>query len=227
MAEKLKSVLKTPKLRLGAKAFAIALALYALPLWAAVLFAFVLYLRQPAFSMNFLGTFVSLFIVFNAFQSANILPLVLISALAAVLFYVLLGVKNMAFLHRLTAFFILLAITVFASLWGFFAGALSLLLASFVIFLVCRDALASFTPAPNRSVFLAAVSAFVVAQLSWAIFYLNIPVWLAVTTTALVFAGFFHLIIQHLRGALFRSDAPFLAVAAIITAFAILIMAVF
>ena len=227
MVEKLKSVFKTPKLRLVAKAFILALALYALPMWVAILLAYILYARHSTLFLNFLGSFISLFIVFSALKTIDTLSPILISIFIATLFYILLGVKNITFRHRLQAFFIFLAAIAFISLWGFFTGALSFILLAFIIFLTCRDALYSFTPSPNRSVLLALVSAFVITQLSWAIFYLNIPVWLAVTTTALVFAGFFHLIIQHLRGALFRSDAPFLAVAAIITAFAILIMAVF
>ena len=227
MAEKLKSALKTPKLRLGVKALILAVAIYVLPVWAVVFIAFVLYTRPAVFSLNFLGSFISLFIVFNALNAIGVLSPILISILVAVLFYILLGVKNMALLHRLPAFFALLAIIVFASLWGFFAGAISLLSVFFIVFLICRDALYAFTPSPNRSVLLALVSAFIVAQLAWAIFYLNIPVFWSAMAVFLIFAGIFHLIIQHLRGKLFRSDAPFIAVAITIAVLAMMIMIVF
>jgi len=227
MVEKLKSVFKTPKLRLVAKAFILALALYALPMWVAILLAYILYARHSTLFLNFLGSFISLFIVFNALKTTDTLSPILISIFIATLFYILLGVKNITFRHRLQAFFALLAVIIFTSLWGFFAGALSLLLVSTVVFLVCRDALYSFIPMPNRSALLALVSAFIVAQLSWAIFYLNIPVFWSTIVVFLIFASVLHLIIQHLRGALFRSDAPFIAVAIVITTLAIMIMVVF
>ncbi len=227
MVEKLKSVLKTPKLRLGVKALILALALYMLPVWMAVFIAFILYMRHPAFSLNFLGSLISLFIVFNALTIAGALSPIFISVFIAVLFYILLGVKNITFRHRLQAFFALLAVIIFTSLWGFFAGALSLLFVSTVVFLVCRDALYSFMPLPNRSFLLALVSAFVVTQLSWAIFYLNIPVFWSVIVVFLIFASVLHLIIQHLRGALFRSDAPFIAVAIVVATLAMMIMVAF
>ena len=227
MVEKLKSVLKTPKLRLGAKALILALALYALPIWMAILFAYILYARHSTLSLNFLGSFISLFIVFNALTIAGALSSILISIFIAVLFYILLGVKNITFRHRLQAFFALLAVIIFTSLWGFFAGALSLLLVSAVVFLVCRDALYSFIPMPNRSALLALVSAFIVVQLSWAIFYLNISVFWSAIVVFLIFASIFHLIIQHLRGELFRSEAPFIAVAIVIATLAVMIMVAF
>jgi len=225
--EKLKSVLKTPKLRLGVKALILALALYVLPVWVAVFIAFIIYIRPSIFSLSFLGSFISLFIVFNSFQAINVFSLSLMSVFVTALFYLLLGVKNMTIFHRLPAFFALLAVIIFASLWGFFAGALSFILLAFIIFLTCRDALYSFTPSPNRSVLLALISAFIVAQLSWVIFYLNIPVFWSATAVFLIFAGIFHLIIQHLRGTLFRSDAPFLSVAIVIATLAMMIMVAF
>jgi len=227
MVEKLKSVLKTPKLRLGAKAFILALALYALPVWMAVLLALILYFRPTTFSLRFLGSLISLLIVFNAFQDTDILSPIFISILTAGLFYILLGVKNMAFFYRLPAFFALFAVIVFASLWGFFAGALSLIFAVFIIFLICRDVLYSFMPLSNRSTLLAFISAFIVAQLAWAIFYLSIPVFWSTIAVFLIFAGIFYLIIQHLRGTLFRSEAPFIAVAIMVATLALLIMVVF
>ena len=227
MVEKLKSVLKTPKLRLGAKALILALALYTLPMWMAVLLAYILYARHSTLSLNFLGSFISLFIVFNALKATGIFSPALISIFIAVLFYILLGVKNITFRHRLQAFFILLAVIVFASLWGFFVGALSLLLVSAIVLLVCRDALYSFIPLPNRSTLLALISAFVVMQLSWAIFYLNIPIFWSAIAVFLIFASIFHLIIQYLRGELFRSEAPFIAVAIVVASLAMMIMVVF
>jgi len=227
MVEKLKSVLKTPKLRLGAKALLLALALYILPVWIAVLLALILYFRPTTFSLKFLGSLISLLIVFNAFQANDILSPIFVSILTAILFYILLGVKNMAFFYRLPAFLVLFAIIVFASLWGFFAGALSLVFAIFIIFLICRDALCSFIPLSNRSTLLAFVSAFIVTQLVWAIFYLNISVFWSTTAVFLIFAGIFYLIIQHLRGALFRTEAPFIAVAITIATLATMIMVVF
>jgi len=225
--EKLKSVLKTPKLRLGAKALILALALYTLPVWMAVLLALILYFRPTTFSSKFLGSLISLLIIFNAFQDTNILSPIFISILTAGLFYILLGVKNMTFFYRLPAFFALFAVIIFASLWGFFAGALSLIFAVFIIFLICRDALYSFMPLSNRSTLLAFVSAFIVAQLAWVIFYLNISVFWSAIAVFLIFAGIFYLIIQHLQGKLFRSEAPFIAVAITITTLALMIMVVF
>jgi len=227
MVEKLKSVFKTPKLRLVAKAFILALALYALPMWVAILLAYILYARHSTLFLNFLGSFISLFIVFSALKTIDTLSPILISIFIAILFYILLGVKNITFRHRLQAFFIFLAAIAFISLWGFFTGALSFILLAFIIFLTCRDALYSFTPSPNRSALLALVSAFVVTQLSWAIFYLNIPVFWSVIAVFLIFASIFHLIIQHLRGELFRSEAPFIAVAIVIATLAMMIMVAF
>ncbi len=234
MAEKLKLVLKTPKLRLGIKAVIFALSLYLLPLWAALPIALVLYLRPTAFYLNFLGTFASfLFIVF-VFSRSLLLngELVYITALtvffAALLFYAILGVKNMIFIHRyfvlIATFITLISLTV----WGFFSGLIPLIALILITLFVSKDALSSFTPAPpRRATFFAAICALSVATLSWAIFYLNISQWWATIIVLLPFIGVLYLSIKYFQGELFKSDAPFIAVALAIISYALLILVVF
>ncbi len=233
MVEKLKLVLKIPKLRLGIKAVIFALALYLLPLWAALPVALALYLRPAAFYLNFLGTFTSfLFIVF-VFSRSLLLngELVYITALivffAALLFYAILGVKNMLFVHRSYVLFSSYLFLATLSVWGFFSGVIPLIALIPVIFLISKDALASIASAHNRSTFFSAILSLVVATLSWAIFYLNISLWWATIITLLPAIGALYVIVKYFQGELFKSDSPFIAVTLTIISYTLLILVAF
>ncbi|MFA4999331.1 MAG: hypothetical protein WC519_01215 [Parcubacteria group bacterium] len=221
--------MKIPKLRLGVKAAVLIPVLYFLPLWAAGIVTLVFYFWPIAFSVSFLGTFISFATVVGLFFSAY--PSFFAAFAIAAAFYLLLGVKTVAFIHRSVIFFFLLAAIVFFSLLGFFTGIIPLLLLAFVVFLICRDALVSFTPAISptggRSSLLAAVSALLVAELAWAVLYLNIPVWWATIAISLVFGGAFYMIIEYLRGKLYRANAHFLATTLAIVGFVVLLLATF
>jgi hypothetical protein len=229
MAEKLRSVLKIPKLRLGAKAVALALCLYFLPIWAAGILAAAFYFLPTAFSFSFLGTFVSFSVIAGSLYSVSqSIP----AALAAgAMFFLLLGVKNVLFVRRPPVFFFLISALIFLALWEFFAGIVSLPILALVVFLFCRDAFSSFTPPPEggsgRTSLLAAVSALLVSELSWAVFYLNIPVWWATIAVFLVFSGVLYVVVKYLRGSLFRSNAPFIATALAIASVSLLILVSF
>lgn len=206
-----------------------ALGLYFLPIWAAGILAAALYFLPAAFSFSFLGTFVSFSVLAGSlFSVSQSVP----AAIAAgIMFFLLLGVKNVLFVRRSPVFFFLLSALVFLSLWEFFAGIISLPILALSVFLLCRDAFASFTPPPDggsgRTSLLAAVSALLAAELSWAVFYLNIPVWWAAVAVFLVFSGVLYTVVKYLRGSLFKSNAPFMATALAIVSMTILILASF
>jgi hypothetical protein len=225
MVEKLKSVLKTPKLRSGAKALVLALSLYALPLWVTGALAFLFYFWPVTFSLGFMGTFISLSIVSAVLFGAA--PSFITALAAGVVFFLLLGIKNVLFLHRFSLFLLCLGFIVFSSVWGFFSGLVSLPVLAVMIFLAVRDGLAAFTPFPKKASLFAAVSALVVSEMSWAVFYLNIPDHWATVSVILVFIGVIFMTIEYLRGHLFKSEAPFWATALAVVAFAIAIIASF
>jgi len=207
----------------------LALGLYFLPIWAAGILAAVLYFFPVAFSFNFLGTFVSFSVLVGSlFAVSQSVP----AALAAgMMFFFLIGVKNVLFVRRSPIFFFLIASLAFLALWEFFAGIISLPILALAVFLVCRDAFMSFTPTPDggsgRTSLLAAVSALLAAELSWAVFYLNIPVWWAAIAVFLVFSGALYAIVKYLRGSLFKSNAPFIATALAIVSMVLLILVSF
>jgi hypothetical protein len=232
MVEKLKSVLKIPKLRLGAKAVALALSLYFLPVWTSLVLSSLFYFLPVAFSFSFLGTFISFLVIVGSFFSAlPTLPIVVSVFLAATLFYFLLGIKNVLFLRRSLIFFALFMEMVFFSFWEFFAGIISLPVLALVIFLLSRDALASFTPsvppAGGRIALLSAVLSLLAIQISWAVFYLSISSVWATIAVFMGFSGALYAIIKYLRGELFSSNAPFRAVALAIFSFVLLLLLAF
>jgi len=232
MVEKLKSVLKIPKLRSGVKAIVLALALTFLPLWVAGIFAVFFYLFPSAFSMSFLGSFLSLALMVGSFLASGlILPAWLSAVLAAILFYVLLGIKNILFIHRSSAFFAIFPTIVFCSLLGFFEGVVSLPVLALIVFFLSKDAFSVFTPATppsgGRGSLLSAVLALLVAELSWSVFYLDIPVAWATFAVFMGFAGALYAVIKYLKGELFKSNAPYVATALAIISFALLMLAAF
>jgi len=225
MVEKLKSVLKTPRLKSGAKALLLALSLYLMPLWVSGILAFFFYFWPSAFSFSFLGSFISFFIVASNFSSDG--NYILSALVFGGAFFLLIGVKNVLFLHRSPLFLTYLGFIAFLGIWEFFTGTLSLPVLALVIFLVVRDGLKSFTPLPGRTALLSAVSALAVAEISWAIYCLNIlDIWASVSV-ALIFGGILFMIIEYLRGSLFKSNAHFWAVALSVIAFTITLIASF
>lgn len=225
MERKLKSALKNPKLRSGAKAFALALALYFLPLWVAGVLTLVFYFWSPAFSSGFLGSLIALFAVAETFFSA--FPSFFAAAVFGAAFFILLGVKNILFFRRPLYFYLFLGFVSSLAVWLFFNGLLSLLVLAFVIFFLVKDALNAFAPFPGRVPLLSVVSAFAVAEIAWAVFYLGIqPFWAAVSVI-LVFVGILFVIVKYLRGHIFKSNAPFWTVTLAVIAFAIIIIAAF
>lgn len=229
MAGKLKSVLRIPKLRLAAKAVVMALGLYFLPVWAAGILAALLYLVPTAFSFSFIGTFVSLAVLMGSLFSVH--PAVFAAVLSGILFFLLLGVKNVVFLHRSPVFFFLCGALTLFGLWEFFSGIVSLPILAMIVFIICRDAFNQFAPSPaggsGRTSLLAAVVALLVAELSWGVFYLNIPVWWASVAVFMVFAGVLNAIVKYLRGTLYKTNAPFWATALAIFSSTILLLVSF
>ena len=232
MVEKLRSVLKIPKLRSGAKAIAIALSLSFLPLWATAIIAVFFYFFPVAFSINFLGSFISLSLVVGSFFSSGfVLPSGISAIFAGILFYILLGVKNVLFIHRSPAFFTIFPIIVFCSLLGFFSGAVSLPIVALAVFFLSRDALSAFTPGTpllsGRGALLSAVLALLVAELSWSVFYLDASIVWSAIAVFMGFAGSLYAIIKYLKGELFKSNAPYIATALGIVSFTLLILLAF
>jgi len=230
MVEKLKLVLKTPKLRLGVKAIILALSLSFLPLWASVVVAIVLYFQPMAFSFSFLGTLISFLIIVITISPlvGEIAYVIALSALSlSALFYLILGVKNKIFLNRSLALFTLLAVLISSAIWGFFSGNLSLPVLILLTFLVSRDALVSFAPTSGRATLFAGICSLVVVSISWSVWYLNIPVWLATITVFLPFIGVLYMIVKYFQGELFKSDAPFIAIALAIISYTLWILTAF
>ncbi|MFA5052836.1 MAG: hypothetical protein WC565_02160 [Parcubacteria group bacterium] len=235
--------MKTPKLRLGVKAVALALALYFLPVWAAGILAAFLYFWPLTFSFSFVLSFIAFLLSAGSFFIANFSPFsgwpgVIASVIVAALFVLLLGVKNVIFIRRAPFFFVFLGVIIFASLYGFFAGIIHLPILALVVFFFCRDALASFTPASEptewrngwqtgRTGLLAVVSSLLVTELAWAVFYLNLSVIWATVSVFISFSGAFYMIVEYLRGKLYQTNAPFIAVLAVIASFVILLFTAF
>jgi hypothetical protein len=178
-----------------------------------------------AFSFSFIGTFVSLAVLLGSLFSAS--PTAPIALLSGFLFFLLLGVKNVVMVRRFPVFFSLVYAMSFIAVWGFFSGIISLPVLALIVFLVCRDAFASFTPFPGRTSLLAAIAALFIAEMSWAVFYLNIPVGWASVAVFMAFSGVLYAIVKYLRGALFKSNAPFIATALGIASASLLLLVSF
>ena len=174
MAEKLKSVWKTPKLRLGVKAACLAASFFYLPFWASALLASLFYFYPALNTEKLLASFLSsLFLgfVFSGIMSAADLWLV-----SAVIFYLLLGVKDMVFLNQKSVYGLLFSVLMIAGFFGVLSGAISPWILALLIFILFREFFWIILPSyPKRARFLAGAMALIAFQIFWICSWFDFP----------------------------------------------------
>lgn len=202
MEAKSGSVWTDPKLRSGAKAVALALSLVFLPIWAGAIFGFIIYFFPIAFSFEFLGSFAAFMILAFLLKASS--SAVLFAVLSTILFFLLLGIKNVLFLRRKEAFIIFLSLIGILSIYGFFAGFIPLPVVGLLILLSFKDLLRSFTGFPGRHVFLSAVLGLSSIEVLYAVSSLNLSLSASVISSTLILFPLSSAFFFHLKGTLFR-----------------------
>ncbi|MCL4406294.1 MAG: hypothetical protein M1586_00040 [Patescibacteria group bacterium] len=137
MEEKLKSVWKTPKLKLGVKALILAASFFYLPFWFAALVACVFYFFPALNTEKLITSF--LISLFLGFVFSGIVPAADFWLIAGVIFYLLLGVKDMVFINRKFVYGLLFASVMIAAFLGVLAGAVSPWLLALLLLLLFRE----------------------------------------------------------------------------------------
>ena len=207
MAPGLRSLLKGPKLRSGAKALVLALSFFFLPLWTTGVFAFLFYCLPSAFAPEFFGTVVTLgFVVFSFLSFA---PLWVVAIISSLLFFLILGVKNV-FLPKRAVIFSFIALSIFIALsFGVFSRFISLPLFAVSVFLVAREGFKAFTTLSQRATVSAAIVTLVLSELAWVMGWFFISP-LSAAFIELIFAtSVANLIFRHLRGEIATARAIF------------------
>lgn len=224
MELKLKSLLADPKLKSGAKAFALALSLAFLPFWAfAVIFSAVF---LPPFTFPVPFVFSAAATVFSLHYFASAFGYYWAFFIALDIFFALFAVKNYAVVDRQKMFLFLSPAVFLIVLYGFMAGAVSLLSLSLITFALAVD-LFSFAPEKNKHYALAGVLALITAEVAWVINLLGIAPYFSVPITlALVSAAAFALI-RHLQGSLLGTNALYLSLGTAVIATVSVFIALF
>ncbi len=198
MVQKLRLLLKIPKLRLAGKSAVALLISIFLPLWLG-LPVFLLFYYYPFFS-GFSLFFSSVFVFFlsrffltgvflpdSFFEQIPFLRYLLFFAFFAV-FFLILGLKNYLFIDRKKSYLIFLALVLFFFFYGIFAGKIGFWLAPFLLFLIMRDFVFFLYGdlSSKRLIFISAFLALIFFEGLWAALWLNLPVLLS-TLNVLVF----------------------------------------
>jgi hypothetical protein len=175
MVEKLKLVWKTPKLKLGAKALILAASFFYLPFWFSALIACLFYF-YPALNTEKLLTsfFVSLFL---GFVFSGIIPAADFWLIAASIFYLLLGVKDMTFINRKSVYTLLSASIIVATFFGVLSGAISPWLLALLLFLLFREFFSIILPDyPKRARLFAGIFALIGFEIFWICSWFDFPI---------------------------------------------------
>lgn len=196
---------------------------YFLPIWVIYFLAIVFYFSPFALSFSVISSLFALLFISYLFLGTipSIIPFIF-----GAFFFALLGIKNVFFVHRLIVLYAFSGLLTFFAIYGFLLGVIPLFILPIIIFLLCRDIFA-YSPLPSRSNFLSAVLAFIVLQTSWVISYFMISAFFGALAIFILFAGIFYALMTNLYGALFKSDAPFIALSSAIIAGAIIFLSAF
>jgi hypothetical protein len=174
MAERLKSVWKIPKLRLGVKAACLAASFFYLPFWVSALLACFLYFYPALNTEKLLASFLSsLFLgfVFSEIMSAADLWLV-----SSVIFYLLLGVKDMVFLNQKSVYGLLFSVLMVAGFFGVLSGAISPWILALLVFILFREFFSIILPSyPKRAKLFAAAMALISFHVFWICSWFDFP----------------------------------------------------
>lgn len=176
MAEKLKSVWKIPKLKLGVKALVLGVSFFYLPFWASALIASFFYFYPALNTEKLLTSFLfSLFLGFS-FSDGSI-PLADFWLVPAFIFYLLLGVKDMVFLNGKAVYVILNASMMIALFFGVFSGVISPWLLPFLLFLLFREFFAMVVPEyPKRAILFGSIFSLISFEIFWIYSWFGLPV---------------------------------------------------
>lgn len=202
MEEKLRLAWKDPRSRSGAKALLLALSSVFFSPVVTGIAGFVFYFFPFAFSFEFLGSLIALGIAFFSLQA--VFSPVFLAIVLALLFFILLGVKNVFLAKRKEGYFAFALIVCLGIITAFFAGNLPLIISGIALGLVFKDLFISFTGFPGRQVFLSFVLGFISIEILWAVSYLGLSPFVSVLSSSLLIFPAAVTLFAHLRGNLFR-----------------------
>jgi len=212
MAVKLKSVLKRIHWSLALKAAVFAASWFLLPLWLFFLIALYLYFVPPFQS----GKLVAPFLVLMFFAT-TLTPSLWLAALFGVLWYLILGIKDLVFIDRKEAYESLVLLLIFFSGIRFFAhfdswsGIMPLLadlLFGAAVFLLCKGFLGYVDEAHGvsreRKAIAAVVAALVIFEAALIIVFLPLHFLYQASLFFITALVFLESVFEYARGALTR-----------------------
>jgi hypothetical protein len=175
MVEKLKSVWKIPKFKLGVKAFILAASFFYLPFWISALLACFFYFYPALNTGKLLTSFlVSLFL---GFVFSGMIPAADFWLTAGFIFYLLLGVKDMVFVNWKPVYILLVASIIVATFFGVLSGAISPWLLALLLFVVFKEFFSIILPGyPKRSRLFAGVFSLISFELFWICSWFDFPI---------------------------------------------------
>lgn len=222
MLKKLNSVFRNPALRLIPKGLIFAgLLIWLLSIKPVGFFSVLLFLLvsfyfywRPLFSgRQFLGSFLTLLVVsILALRFLNFTILGIVSGLGlGILFYWLLGIKNLVFAHRSAVYYLLNSFLFFLVFFFFFLIDKSrsfwfqYLAAGLAVFLLSKEFLSFFiSDFPKRKTLAAAGFSFLVLELLWAVSLLPIGFLNSSALTLFAVLILMDFVIHHFNGTLTR-----------------------
>ncbi|MBZ1349000.1 MAG: hypothetical protein KY053_02115, partial [Candidatus Liptonbacteria bacterium] len=214
MVQKLRLLLKTPKLRLVAKSAAALLVSVFLPPWLGlpIFLFFYYYPFFPGFFLLFSSVFA--FFLSRGFLTGVFLPdyffeqvfflRYLMFFIFFVVFFLILGLKNYLFTDRKKPYLVFLTLVLFFLFYGVFVGGISLWLAPFLLFFIIRDFLFFLYGElpPKRLIFISAFLVLIFFQGLWAVLWLNLPALLSALNVLVFCLCLLFVIDAYLKGIL-------------------------